>query len=224
MGWLAALAVAVAVSVDGLVVGAAYGLRRIRVPAGSLAIIGAVSGLPVTAAMAGGGWLAGMLGSAAAARLGAGLLLALGLGLTWRAWRSDGRGPSGACPAVPPAAPSASTPPEAPLVLVRVRPLGLIIQIWRDPPAADVDRSGRLEGLEAAALGLILALDVVAAGLGMALNGGGFLFAALVGPVQVAFVSLGARFGVRAAGEVRSRVMDFAPGGILLVVGLLRLI
>lgn len=222
MGWLAALAVAVAVSVDGLVVGAAYGLRRIRVPAGSLAIIGAVSGLLVTAAMAGGGWLAGMLGNAAAARLGAGLFLALGLGLTWRAWRSDGRGPSGAFPAAP--SRTAAPPPEAPLVLVRVRPLGLIIQIWRDPPAADVDRSGRLEGLEAAALGFILALDAVAAGLGMALNGGGFLFAALVGPVQVAFVSLGARFGVRAAGEVRSRVMDFAPGGILLVVGLLRLI
>lgn len=216
MGWLAALAVAVAVSVDGSVAGAAYGLRRIRVPAASLAIIGAVSGLLVAAAMAGGGRLAGMLGSAAAARLGAGLFLALGLGLTWRAWRSDGRGPSGALPAAP--------SPEAPLVLVRVRPLGLIVQIWRDPPAADIDRSGRLEGLEAAALGFILALDAVAAGLGMALNGGGFLFAALVGPVQVAFVSLGARLGARAAGEVRSRVMDFAPGGILLVVGLLRLI
>lgn len=214
MGWLAALAVAVAVSVDGSMVGATYGLRRIRIPAGSLAIIGAVSGLLVGAAMAGGGWLAGVLGGAAAARLGAALFLALGLGLTWRAWRQEGSGGRG---------PSAALP-EAPLVLVRLRPLGLIIQIWRDPPAADVDRSGRLEGLEAAALGFILALDAVAAGLGMALNGGGFLFAALVGPVQVAFVSLGARLGARAAGEVRSRVMDFAPGGILLVVGLLRLI
>lgn len=224
MGWLASLAVAAAVSVDGSVVGAAYGIRRIRVPAGSLGIIGAVSTLLVAAATAGGGWLAGVLGGAAAARLGAALFLVLGLGLTWRAWRqggSDGRGPSGAFPGAPP--PGAS-PPEAPLVLVRLRPLGLIVQIWRDPPAADVDRSGRLEGLEAAALGLILALDAVAAGLGMALNGEGFLFAALVGPVQVAFVSLGARLGARAAGEVRSRVMDFAPGGILLVVGLLRLI
>ncbi len=211
MAWLAALAVAVAVSVDGLAVGATYGLRRIRVPAGSLVIIGTVSALLVAAATAGGSRLAGVLGAGTAARLGASLFLLLGLGLTWRAWRQGGR-------------PAADADPRAPLMFLRVRPLGLIIQILQDPRAADLDRSGRLEGLEAVALGLTLALDAVAAGLGMALNEGGFLFAALVGPVQVALVSLGAGLGGRAADGVRSRLMDFAPGGILLVVGLLRLI
>ncbi len=207
MAWLAALAVAVAVSVDGVAVGASYGLRRIRIPAGSLAIIGAVSSLLVAGVTVTGGWLAA-LSPVAAARLGGALLVLLG---AWAAWRARIQG-------------RAAVPADRPLLLLRLRPLGLIVQIWRDPGLADLDRSGRLEGVEAAALGVSLALDAVAAGLGMALNGGGFLLAALVGPLQVLFVLLGVRLGGRAGRGRPWRLAEYAPGTLLVAVGLLRLL
>lgn len=207
MQWLATALVVLAVSLDGLAVGTAYGLRRISIPAGSMAIIGAVSTLLVAAVAAAGGWLGTVLQPWAAARLGAAILLVLGLSLTWQAWRR-GHG---------------TEPPVAdPCLLVRLRFPGLLVQIWRDPGAADLDRSGRLEGWEATALGLSLALDAVAAGLGMALNGGGFLFAALVGPVQVMLVSLGSRLAVRLP-RIPPRSAAYASGGILMAVALMRM-
>lgn len=206
--WLAAALAAVAVSMDGLAVGTAYGLRRIAIPPLSMAIIGATSSLLVAVTAAAGGWLGDALRPSAAARLGAAILLALGLSLTWQAWRR------GAC---------ARRPAEGPRLVVRLRFLGLMVQIWRDPPAADLDRSGRLEGLEAAALGLNLALDAVAAGLGMALNGGGFAFAALVGPAQALLVTLGVRLAARAP-RMRPQAVAYASGGILMAVALMRMI
>src|SRR5690606_39868676 len=56
--WSAA-AVALALGADGLAVGAAYGLRRIQVPARSLLVIGVCSAACFAAAMTAGAALAG---------------------------------------------------------------------------------------------------------------------------------------------------------------------
>jgi putative sporulation protein YtaF len=49
--------------------------------------------------------------------------------------------------------------------------LGLVIQIWKTPLAADVDRSGSISSTEAVLLGAALSFDSFGAGLGAALIG-----------------------------------------------------
>lgn len=175
--WLAALLV-LAVSADGVAVGAAYGLRGIRIPWSSLAIVGLASNLAALLAVGGGRFLTAWLSPRGAARLGAVILLILG-------------------------------------VWYLLRP--------QTGVAADLDRSGRLDWPEAAILGLSLALDAVAAGVGLALTGQGMLFAALVGPVQALAVSLGRVLAHRMGPRRGTGVIDHLPGGILVVIGLLRL-
>lgn len=207
MAWLAALLVAVAVSLDGLAVGASYGLRRIAIPWVSLAILGGVSSLLVAAVTVAAWWAGAWLPAAAARRLGGALLVLLGLSAAAR-----GLGRTGA------------EGDDGPLLRLRLPFLGLVVQVVRDPRAADLDRSGRLDGGEAVLLGLSLALDAVAAGLAMALNGGGLRLAALVGPLQVLFLLAGGWLVRRAGWDRARRLAAYAPGSLLVAVGLWRLL
>lgn len=200
MGWLAIALVAVAVSFDGLAVGSAYGFRGTRVPPGSLLLIGLTSTVLAGVAMAIGTRMAPFLPPSLAIRLGGILLLGLGTYLMLRAWR-QGREGAGHQTGVGP---------------------GLIFEVWRDPHAADIDRSGRLDGAEAVVLGLTLALDAVAAAMAAGLSGWGYALPLVVGPVQALMVYAGAR------GAARMRLghgggWSYLPGGILLAVALLRL-
>lgn len=230
---LGAIMAAVAASVDGFTVGSAYGLRGIRIPFLSLALIGFVSSALAAAAMAGGRWLAA-LAPALAARAGSVILLALGAAWIVEAWRRQHRrgaaGPGAFLPEGPAAAAVPKGPAEAlrnpatPVLLLRFRMLGLVVQVWSDPGAADLDRSGRLEALESLILGVSLALDGSAVAMAASLGGWAPLFPLFVGPVQ----ALALRAGV-AAGRLGRRwrgagLASYVPGCILLALGLARLV
>lgn len=212
MEWLAVLLVVLAVSVDGVAVGAAYGFQRVRVPGRSLAIIGTISNLLALLAVSGGRLLSVRFSAHAAARVGAAVFFVLGVWYLLKgvAARGDpgGAGGGGA--------------ERRSLLRLHLKSLGLVIQVLQDPQTADLDRSGRLEPREAALLGFSLALDALAAGFALALTGQGLLFAAVVGPAQVLMLYAGSLLAQRA--PRRGGVMSYLPGGILLMVGLLRLI
>lgn len=207
--------IALAVSLDGLGVGLAYGLRRIHIPWASLLLLGGISSALAFSVMLVGREAAGFLPAGAAERLGGFLLLAVGLFYAYQAWRRERR-----------RAKSEDDQDRAgPLLAFRLKPLGLMVTVWHDPETADWDRSGRLETGEAVVLGLALALDGVAAGIGAAFSGWSpYGFSVAVGLAQVGLVALGRGLPARVNVFPEHKAMTFLPAVVLLVVATLKLL
>ncbi|MFB7817091.1 MntP/YtaF family protein [Paenibacillus chitinolyticus] len=195
------LILALAVSLDGFGVGMMYGLRKIRIPLPSLAIISLCSGIIIYISMSFGVWLSRYLSPHYAGMLGAVILMGIGI---WALVQflaqkqgndGDGEGKertqaengkaavsagtsrleaafqSNPVAARRPEAPRAEPEHEPRMFSIEIKRLGLVIQILRTPSAADVDRSGNISSSEATLLGIALSLDAFGAGIGAALIG-----------------------------------------------------
>ncbi|MDR3206759.1 MAG: manganese efflux pump [Oscillospiraceae bacterium] len=89
MVWLSVLTFALAANIDNLAVGFSYGLKHVRIPAASSALIAALTGAGTFAAMAAGGWLFGLLPPALCQTLGGLLLIGLGAASIFKALRDN---------------------------------------------------------------------------------------------------------------------------------------
>ncbi len=211
MGFLVIALFALAVSSDGFAVGLAYGVRKIKIPLLSLLIICVASASSVTLAMLLGRGLSTLLAPAAAARLGACTIIAVGLFFLMQlvrdrigAIKDDG---------------------DDPLLSFQIKSLGIIIQILKEPSSADFDRSGEIGIREAFFLGLALAMDAFGAGIGIALAGYNILFTALsVGMLKFLLVSSGLILGRRVSSERWEKLSSVLTVLILLTIGILELI
>lgn len=217
MNALSLAVLALALSLDSLSVGLLYGVRGIRLSWSAMLVVSAASGLLLAAAMGGGQLLSGWLPPGVAQRLGALLLVAVGLWITYQTWRSHGR----------PAEPPAATPvPEGPLKVWRLRlgSIGIVIEILREPGAADLDHSGHISLTEACFLGVALALDSVAAGLGAAMAG--------FSPYGLPVAAAGGSLGLMVLGSRAARLLPFKlegpwamlHGAALVALGLYRMV
>jgi putative sporulation protein YtaF len=162
---------ALALSLDSFTVGLLYGARGIRLSWGAMLVVSLATGLLLAAAMAGGRLVAAVLAPHLAQRFGAILLTGVGCWVTYQTWRGQRQGGGPPDRAAEPE--EASAPPglQPRIWRVRLGSVGIVIQILREPGAADMDRSGHINLLEAWVLGVALALDSVAAGLGAAMAG-----------------------------------------------------
>lgn len=207
MAYLSLLLLALALSLDSLSVGLLYGLRSIRISVAPILVVGLISGGLVGTTM----WLGGLLGAALspgpAQRLGGAILVGVGAWIVYQSLR----------PHIPPGESGA-------VLTIRLRPLGLVIQILREPAAADTDRSGSISAAEAGFLGLALALDSVGAGFGAALAG----FDPLKLPVLVALACSGCLWAGSRLGRLIPIRLDgrwsSAHGLFLMALGLYRMI
>jgi len=189
-----------ALSLDGLGAGLAYGIRRIRVPVSSLLIISLVSGGAVSLSLFCGHLAASVLNPHFAQQAGGWLLIGLGLWILTQALRTATRR----------------------VLRLRVPPLGLVIQILFEPLQADLDDSGCISAREAMLLGSALAMDAFGAGFAIALSG---LHTALI-PAFVAaglflMVSLGLLLGRRMV-RTNGRKLNLLPGCLLILIGMFR--
>lgn len=159
---------AVALSLDSLTVGLLYGSRRIRLPWTALLIVSLATALLLGLAMTGGSAVAGALPPQLARRIGAMLLAGVGAWITYQTWRSHRGGDEGGL-----TRPRHTPGEEKRRAVLRLRfgSVGVVVEILREPGAADLDRSGHINPVEAIFLGIALALDSVAAGLGAAMAG-----------------------------------------------------
>lgn len=198
------LVLAIAVSLDGMGVGVAYGIRGIRVPASSLGIIGLCTGGLMAVSMSAGQLLASL--TTRAGTLGGLLLVIIGAWQLQQGWRNYLIGLDGA---------------DGPLLRLRLPALGVAIQVLRDPVQADVDRSGSIEIRESLLLGAALGLDAFAAGFGAAMVGFPFWVVPAVTVACVGFVCVGARLGHRLASG--RRAVFAVPGLLLIAIGLWRI-
>ena len=217
MNLLSLAVLALALSLDSLAVGLLYGVRSIKLSWTAMLVVSGASGLLLAAAMGGGHALAGVLPPGVAQRLGALLLVGVGLWITYQTWRNHGR------PAEVPAPPPVQ---EGPLRVWRLRlgSIGVVIEILREPGAADIDHSGHISLTEACFLGVALALDSVAAGLGAAMAG--------FSPYGLPLAAAGGSLGLMFLGSRAARLLPFKLEGpwtmlhgvVLVALGLYRMV
>lgn len=219
-----AFLLAIALSLDGFGVGLAYGLRRIHLPPGALSVIALCTIVAMGSSMLIGRWMVSWVELVPWKAIGAGLIVLLGLVQIMRAFHHQ-RDWAGSVEAVPALAGQPVDRPSEPETVLhfQVRFLGLVIQVLRTPHLADVDGSGRISLRESILLGLALAMDAFATGVGAAMAGITFVVILLVSIIQVGMIKLGQAL----AGKIPERLLlkaEFLPGMVLIAIGLGKLV
>lgn len=204
MGLFSLILIAAAVSLDGFWGGFAFGLRKIKIPFGSLIIISFWSVLCTMAAMLIGHYLRNVIPIELAKYIGAVLLLLLAFYTLKQGieHKKETRG--------------ASTPK------INLHDLTKILQ---NPILADYDNQNDIKPMEGTLLGLAVAMDASIAAFTVALLGmNPFTTPFLFGFAH--FVMIGAGNMVARTNLVRSFGEKFAllPGFILLLLALLRFV
>ncbi len=202
--WSGLLALTVAVSLDGLAAGFSYGLKGTKLSRLSLIIVAASSMILLAVALLAGQQIGAWLSPAVGGLLG-GLLLVI-LGLIQIAEALSRRVPKT-------------------MWQLKLKRLGLIIQILRDPEQADIDGSGTISPQEALVLGIALGLDAAGVGLGLGIYGlETWWFPVLVAGVNLLFIRLGKWLGSSWQGAVYPKCLAYLPGGLLMLLGLIMII
>ena len=108
---------------------------------------------------------------------------------------------------------------------MQIKPLGIIIQILKEPSTADFDSSGVIGFKEAFFLGLALAVGAFGAGIGIAMAGYSILFTAVsVGVLKFLLVSTGLLMGTYFIKSERWQYFaSVLTGLILLALGFIEL-
>ncbi len=203
------LLLAFAVSIDSFSVGLTYGLRKMKIPNKSIAVIAACSAVVLIAAMTIGHFLESFFSPAFAENLGGAVLIVLGGWVLYQFFRKD----------------KTETLNEEKIILnFEIKSLGIVINILKKPMTADFDMSGTINGIEAVMLGLALSLDAFGAGIGAALLGiSPFYLALTVACMSSMFVYAGMTLGSYFSESGWIQKFSFIPGVILIIIGLLKL-
>ena len=212
------IGLAFAVSLDSFGVGTTYGLRKIRIPLLSTAIIAGCSGAVLYVGMWVGKLFSTLFSPVLTQGLGSVLLMALGLWVIFQGEKNlkethedEIRQQSQSCL-------------ETRTWTFQIKRLGLVVKVLKTPVMADIDNSGSISSAEALLLGTALSLDAFGAGIGAALVG--------IPPVPTAFsialmsalfLWLGVWVGFLYAKSLKNRFWAYIPGVILILLGMLRL-
>jgi putative sporulation protein YtaF len=212
--WLSILVFAFALSFDNFAVGVSYGVRRISIPVVSLVIISLTSSLAVGVSMVIGHLLASLISVELAKGVGSFILIGLGGWILLQAWiqRKD-------------ISEVKEESASYQILKIRIRTLGLVIQILKEPHKADWDRSGNISTAEALLLGMALAMDAFGAGFGAAMAGfKSWIIPLVVGVVSLILISSGLYLGRSYAPQWLHSRAAIIQGGVLVLLGLVRIV
>lgn len=211
MDYLTIILFALAVSADGFAVGMAYGIGKIRIPFFSLLVISLASALAVSLSMLCGKGLAELFSPQMSSYLGAIIILGLGVYFLLTAGKEKIE--------------SLENGQEKPLLAFSIKPLGIIVQILKQPSRADFDCSGEISTSEAFFLGLALAMDALGAGIGIAMTGSNILYTAVcVGMLKFILVNSGIFLGSKINATELKAVTALVPGLVFITIGILELL
>lgn len=152
--------------------------------------------------------LSGFISVEGAHALGGGLLVALGLWQLLQAWLEYVR--------------RAGASRSAALLKLRVRPLGVVVQVLADPGQIDHDSSGVIDVTEALLLGVALGLDTLAAGFAAAMLGFELPLVGAVSGGLLLLVWAGLKYGSRFGPAALGGRGVFLPGALLVIMGILQ--
>ncbi len=217
MLWIQITLIALAVSLDSLVVGVSYGFRRVSISGAMMAVVASLSAALKVIAMLLGRSLVLWLSPAAAPRIGATILAALGvwflLGAFFYSRRERVRRRYESGP---------GNDEDRALLAFRLRQLGVAVWVLDDPEAADMDDSRSISTGEAGLLGLALGFDAMGAGISAGLMQLPVVFTAVaVGLGTIMLLSVGTVLGARLQREMPASLGRALPGTILLALGCL---
>ena len=202
----------VALSMDALIAGVAYGLQSIELPLASLSVTGGVCFICTTVAMLGAHFLGKIVNTRLAAGAGALVLISLGLFALLQEYL-------GSVVAVDDL--------EAGIAMRQITfSVGrLVISIMLRPEAADVDHSKVISAVEAIFLGLALGVDNAIATFAAALTGFLPIYTPVVmAIVQMSFISIGFYGVARLISDDLKRRVPYWSGTMLILLGLIRLL
>lgn len=212
MEFLIMVAFALALNMDALGTGVAYGFRKIRIPFTSLLIISGMSVLTIVFSMSAGKMLAQVISPEFAHRLGGILLLLVGIWILVQSLQDAKKDKQ-------------EEVSENPTVMqIRIKSLGLVIQVLREPSKADLDNSGVISHREALLLGSALAMDAFGAGFAVSMFGFSIgLTAAVVGIGHIVLTYVGLLLGKYFAYSSFGRQLSMLPGCILIAMGIFKI-
>lgn len=218
MDWISILLFAFALSLDGFGVGVSYGMRKIKIPVLSLFIISLTSAGTISISMLGGHIISKVVSLKVAEVVGAAILITIGGWIIyqtrWQAGQSNPRGEA-----------DSRNGENNELLKIQLRPLGLVIQIIREPARADIDKSGVISGREAFLLGLALAMDALGAGFGAAMTGfKPYITPVIVGATKFLLVGTGDWIGQRYAARWIGEKAATISGWGLILLGVMKVI
>jgi len=201
----------IAVSLDALGVGLAYGMKKIKIPMKYKWVMAAFSCLYTGIAVSIGNVIVKFLPPVITNMIGSLILAGMGIWLLLQGILKKTEDET-------------EQVPECKTVFEwMIRSLGITIQITRNPMSGDVDRSGCIDLKESLLIGAALSLDILGVGLGCAMIGLNiWLIPFTVAAAQLLFLSGGLYLG-KVLAKRRMRWLDFAPGVILIAIAVLRL-
>ncbi|AOY75031.1 sporulation membrane protein YtaF [Clostridium formicaceticum] len=207
------LLIAVAISMDSLSVGVAYGIKNIKVPLRSLIILDFISVTLLSFGFFAGNLLTKLVPTVVTEFIGASILVAIGLWFIAQSWLNYKY-------------PKEKVPQLTSIAVISINSLGIAINILRDPSKADLDISGIIDTKEAVLLGIALAIDSLAIGIAVSLSSVFIILFTLllVAVMNLVFLLSGMFIGRNYIASHLKEKTAFIPGLILLLLGLTRLI
>lgn len=207
---LSLLLLALAVSLDSFSVGFTYGLRKMRIPFKSIAIIACCSAMTLMLAMLMGHLLEQLMSPSFAEKMGGIILIFLGCWVIYQFFRPEKE--------------KDILPHEKVIINFEIKSLGIVINILKKPMVADFDKSGTITGVEAFMLGLALSLDAFGAGVGAVMLGFSPVYLAIaVAVLSSGLVFLGMKLGTNLTQNAWVQKFSFIPGIVLIIIGLLKI-
>ncbi len=204
---------ALALNLDSFGAGIAYGARQIKVPLLSLSIISLISVTAIVISMLCGQLFLSFVPAGLAHRTGGILLVLIGLWVLYQTRRSSQADND-----------SREESSTGRVIKIHIRPLGLIVQILREPASADLDSSGVISPGEAIVLGAALAMDALGAGFAVSMMGMSIILtAAVVGLGHFFLTYLGLLAGRIITNRGVGRHLAVLPGLILITLGIIKL-
>lgn len=213
MEFLTLAAFALALNMDALGTGVAYGFRKIRIPFTSLLIISGMSVLTIIFSMTAGKMVSQLISPEFAHRLGGILLLLVGVWILVQSLQDAKRDN-----------PNETIKIDPTLMQIRIKSLGLVIQVLREPSKADLDNSGVISHREALLLGAALAMDAFGAGFAVSMFGFSITMTALVvGIGHILLTYLGLLLGKYFSCNTFGKQLAMLPGCILIAMGIIKI-
>lgn len=213
MELLTLMAFALALNMDALGTGVAYGIRKIRIPFTSLLIISGMSVVTILFSMTAGRVVSQLISPAFAHRLGGILLLLVGLWILIQSIRDNRQEEQ-----------TEGLQVDQTVMEIHIKSLGLVIQVLREPSRADLDHSGVISAREALLLGAALAMDAFGAGFAVSMFGfSPLLTASVVGIGHIILTYAGLLLGKYFACSRIGRQLAMLPGWILIAMGICKI-
>lgn len=205
---------ATSLSMDALGIGLSYGVRKIKIPVLAKCIISLLSAAFMGAFLFVGTKMAEYLPEGASTAMGIGILIFMGVWIIIQGMRQDKE-------KIKPVQQEEKT-----ILNILIKSLGISIRIMREPELGDMNQSNIIEPSEAFYIGIALSADSVGAGIaGAALGLNHLTLVLAVACGQFLFLSLGSVAGGKLSNySTNSKVWVFLSGGLLIVLGIIRMV